>query len=125
MSPAYIDEEVFAIGNDYATWLLYAADNPETPILSHLTELIEEATEIINENIGSFNTNISDSRFLSRVEKLCLRMVKRMRQVETGQGMSGKIPMFSPNDFLIERERINLHNIGKILKFRKVGKLVF
>ena len=118
----YIDEEVFAVSENYATWIAYASDNSNNPTLLHLTEMIEEATEIINENIGSYNTDISDTRFLSRVQKLCLRMVKRMLQIDIAQDLPARIPMFSPNDFLIERERNYLQfTVGVLLGYRGVG----
>ena len=119
--PAYIDKDVYAVGHNYTDWDAYAAARPNKPTLALLTEIIEECTEIINENIGSFNINITDARFLSKVQKLCLRMVNRNRQIEMAQGQPGKIPMFSPNDFLIERERTYLRNIGVILKYRVIG----
>ena len=125
MCPAYIDEEAFAVSNGYATWAAYTADNVGAPLLADLTEMIEEATEIINFEIGTYNTNITDVRFLSRVEKLCGRMVNRMMQIKAGQGLINNIPLFSPNDFLIERERLMLNNIGKILTKRKNYKWVF
>jgi len=120
----YIDKEAFAISNNYATWILYAADNPNNPSLLHLTEMIEEATDIINENIGSHNVDISDARFLGRVQKLCLRMVKRMMQIDVAQGLPARIPMFSPNDFLIDRERTYLNfTVGVSLGYRGVGSV--
>ena len=118
----YVNEHAFAIHKNYDDWDAYATDNPNNPTLSHLTEMIEEATDIINENIGSYNVDITDARFLGRVQKLCLRMVERMRQIELGQGLRGKIPMFSPNDFLIERERHYLQfTVGVNLGYRSVG----
>jgi len=118
----YINEDAFAVSENYDDWSAYATDKPNAPTLAHLTELIEEATDTINENIGSYNVDITDVRFLSRVQKLCLRMVHRMRQIELGQGLQGKIPLFSPNDFLIERERNYLQfTIGVALGYKSVG----
>ena len=115
---------MFAVGYNYTNWTAYTAAKPRAPTLEWVTENIEEATEIINENIGSFNLSITDTRFLSRVQKLCLRMVKRMRQIELGQGLPGKIPMFSPNDFLIERERKYLQStVGIVLGYRVLGEV--
>ena len=120
----YIDKEVFAISNNYANWTAYASDNPNNPSLSYLTEMIEEATDIINENIGSYNVDITDVRFLSRVQKLCLRMVKRILQIDIAQDLPARIPMFSPNDFLIERERTYLQfTVGLSLGYRGVGEV--
>lgn len=49
-------------------------------------------------------------------------MVTRMRQIKLGQGLPGKIPMFSPNDFLIDRERRYLQStIGVVLGYRGIG----
>ena len=124
MGDPYINEDVFAVGYNYEDWTAYALVKPRAPTLEWVTENIEEATDIINENIGSFNISITDTRFLSRVKKLCLRMVKRMRQIELGQGLPGKIPMFSPNDFLIERERKFLQSsVGIVLGYRVLGEV--
>jgi len=122
MGDPYINEDVFAVGYNRANWVAYAVAKPDAPTLAWVTENIEEATDIINEKIGSFNVSITDARFLSRVQKLCLRMVKRMRQIELGQGLPGKIPMFSPNDFLIDRERKYLQStVGVVLGYRVLG----
>ena len=49
-------------------------------------------------------------------------MVLRMRQIDLGQGLPGKIPMFSPNDFLVDRERTYLQDtVGVLLGYRGVG----
>ena len=123
MGTPYIDEDVFAVAYNYTNWTAYASANPNRPTLAWVTENIEEATEIINENIGSLPDSITDTTFLSRVQKLCLRMVKRMRQIELGQGLPGKIPMYSPNDFLIERERKFLRSrVGIVLEYRNLGE---
>ena len=55
----YIDENVFAVKKNYANWAAYTADNTDNPTLANLTEQIEDATEIINENIASYNVDIS------------------------------------------------------------------
>lgn len=123
MGVAYIDKDEYAVNNNYANWTTYAAAVPNAPTLTHLeNDLITEATDIINENIGSDNISITDSRYLSRIKKLCARMVIRMEQIELGQGLPGKIPLFSPNDFLIERERKYLQStVGVVLGYRVLG----
>lgn len=118
----YIDEDYYAKRENYANWTAYASDNPNNPSLANLTEWIEEATEIINMYIGSFNTDITDSRFASRLEKLCYKMVKRIEQIDIAQGVPARIPMFSPNDFLIDRERTYLEfTVGVTLGYKKIG----
>lgn len=87
--------------------------------------MLEDASGRINENIGSFTTDITDSRFTTRLKNLCIQMVKRMRQIDLAQGRVSQIPMFSPNDFLIDRERDYLQKIGKILGHRLVAKVGF
>ena len=118
----YADKDSFAVSKNCDDWIDYNNKYPNSISLDHLEELIEEASEIINQNIGSYNIDITDSRFLSRVQKLCLRMVERMRQIEKGQGLQGRIPLFSPNDFLIDRERSYLQfTIGVALEYRVPG----
>lgn len=121
----YADEDDWAINQNYASWTAYALANPNSPTLAHITELLTKGTRIINKNIGCYSTNVSDTRFTGDLLDLNITMVNRMRQIELGQGMAGQIPLFSPNDFLIEREREDLKNYGKILGYRKVGRIVF
>lgn len=96
--------------------------NPNVLPEATLEDMLEESTDIINQNIGSFDLNISDVRFLSRIKKLNNRMTSRNWQIKKGQGLPGSIPLFSPNDFLIERERMWLKaSVGVILQFRNIG----
>lgn len=118
----YIDEDDFAISHKYKDWNAYEASHPNSPPIETLEEWIEETTGIINENIGSFNVNITDVRFLSRVQKLCVRMTNRVQQIDLAQGLPARIPMFSPNDFLIDRERKYLQStVGVVLGYRGIG----
>ena len=122
MTTPYTNKDEWAKSKNHANWGAFANSIPNALLNDTVDDMLEEATEIINENIGSFNVNITDERFLSRVKKLNNRMVTRMRQIQLGQGLPGKIPMFSPNDFLIDRERKYLQStIGVVLKFRVIG----
>ena len=122
MTTSYNTKDEWAISQNYASWSDFEDKKPNALTLETIEDMLEEATEIINENIGSYNENISDPRFLSRVKKLHNRMVTRMRQIKLGQGLPARIPMFSPNDFLIDRERNYLHvTVGVLLGYRGVG----
>jgi hypothetical protein len=101
----YANRDQWAVRHDYADWAAYAAARPNVPTQAHIDEMLEEATEIINELLGTYNADTTTARFLSYLQKLTLRMVDRMRQIDKGQGTRANFPMFSPNDFLIERER--------------------
>ena len=119
----YNDNDAWAKTKNYANWSAYATAHPNSPTEDHIDEMLEEASEIINLNIGSFNSDITDVRFLSRVKKLHLRMVNRMRQVELAQGKNMGFLGWSTTDFLQERERSYLVTIGKILGYYKVGRI--
>lgn len=118
----YSDKNAWAITQKYADWDAYAAANPNAPPSATIEGWIEEASWIINENIGSYDTDITDTKYLTRVQQLCNRMVNRMMQIDIGQGLVNKIPMFSPNDFLIDRERRFLQmDVGVNLGYRSLG----
>ena len=117
----YSDKDAWAVRQDYDDFDAYVVANPNAPTVTHIIEMLEEATEIINAIIPSYNVDITDTRFASYLSKLTLRMVDRMRQVDLGQGKFTSIPFFSPNDFLIERERLYLMHIGVVLGYRRVG----
>lgn len=102
---------------------MYAARKPNAPTLAHLERLIRRANNIINRYIGCRPTNITHATYLADVQDLCLKMVIRQRQVELAQGQPARIPMFSPNDFLIDREREDLIDIGIVLGHRAIGEV--
>jgi hypothetical protein len=119
----YIDKDYWAKRKNYANWNAYEAANPNAPTEFEIEESIDEATGIINEKIGSWNVSIeASSEHYDRVQKLCYRMVNRIRQIDLGQGLPGKIPLFSPNDFLIDRERRYLmSDVGVSAGYRVLG----
>lgn len=122
MTTPYTNKDEWAVSKNTESWSDFDYKHPNALVNDTIDDMLEEATEIINENIGSFNVNIDDARFLSRVRKLHNRMVTRMRQIQLGQGIPGKLPMFSPNDFLQERERKYLKStIGVVLGYRGIG----
>ena len=122
----YNDNDAWAKTQNYANWEAYAIGRPKSPTEDHIDEMLEEASEIINLNIGSFNSDITDIRFLSRVQKLHLRMVNRMRQVELAEGKNMGFLGWSVTDFLQERERTYLRKVvGRVLKKRIAGKVTF
>jgi len=120
----YNDVDEWAVNQNYDDFVAYAVDNPSAPTEEHLEDLLEDATTIINKNIGSFNTNITDSRFLEWVKKRHLRMVNRMRQIDLAGGKAQGFLGWSVTDFLQQRERDYLVTIGKILGYYKVGRVV-
>lgn len=108
--------------HDYANWTTYTAA-VSTPTASRTEEMLEEVTEIINEKIGTFNVNITDTRFTSRLEKLCIRMTDRMEQVDLARGKPQGFLGWSTTDFLQDRERKYLFSIGIILGHRTLGEV--
>jgi len=119
----YANKDDFAVEYNYADWTAYAAERPNSPSLANLNRKLGMATRIINRFIGCYPNNVTDSDYTEELKDLCLMMVKRMYQVEMGQGMAKTIPYFSPNDFLIERERLRLVEIGALLEYREVGRI--
>jgi hypothetical protein len=122
---AYATTDQWAIQRDYASFAAYNTANPNAVIEAKLTALLDKATSIINRNIGSYSTSVTSSVYTTDLKYLCIEMVDRMLQINFAEGKTQNIPMFSPNDYLVERERENLRSIGKILGYRKVGRLVF
>ena len=122
---AYADKDQWAVNQEFADWDAYAAANPNSPPLATITRLLNKATRIINRNIGSGATTITDERYIDDLEDLCIEMVNRMRQINIAEGRAQSIPMFSPNDYLVEREREQLRQIGRVLGYRLGGKVVF
>jgi len=90
---------------------------------------LEDATNILNdpEHINT-STNITTTRHLERLEKICFNMANRMLDIEQARGKQGGnfgMQMWSQADFLMTYERSFLHTISLTENKRKVGKWVF
>lgn len=72
------------------------------------------------EHIGTLATDIVDTDYTDRLERICYNMANRILGVEGNQAMQGGIWTYSPQDFMNTRERNMLINLG-IAKGFKVG----
>lgn len=122
---SYADEDDWAVFHDYTDWATYAAAKPNAPTLTHIQDILQECTDIINFEIGSFSTNITDSRFSDYLKKLNIRMTDRARQVELAGGKVAGFIGWSTTDYLQARERDRLHAVGRTLGYRRRGAIVF
>lgn len=118
---AYATTAQWAKRKGFASFAAYTAAYGSPYTETQIEEMLEEGAEIINENIGTLGTDITDPTYTSRLEKLNLRMVNRMIQVHYGETTS--TPYFSPTDYLQARERRFLQEIG-IIKEKRISFFV-
>ena len=105
----------------YDDWADYA-DAEDYPDVHSLSEALDDATDIMNDSdhIGCLTTNITDTDYTDRLERICYNMASRILGVEGNQAMQGGIWTYSPGDMLNRYERNFLNNVG-IAKGYKLG----
>jgi hypothetical protein len=118
---SYADKDDFAQEYDYANWTTFNTAKGGKPSATWVENALNQMTRKINSFIGCYPNNVTSTNYTNELKDQCIRMVIRKLQVRTGQGMVGNIPFFSPNDFLVERERDRLYEIGLELEHRVLG----
>jgi hypothetical protein len=73
------------------------------------------------EHINCRSTNITDSAFTQRLERINYNMANRILQIQNAETIQGSNFSFSPQDFLYNFERKVLQNIGLEKGHLKVG----
>jgi len=94
------------------------------PIQAKLEVDLSYMSAIINRRIGSFNSDVSDSRFTEYLKQLCIEMVDRKYDKQINRETEIRT-IYNPHDYLYNDERNYLKSIGKILGHSVVGKVVF
>lgn len=104
--------------DDYASY----NDYPEE---ANLEDIAEEVTANMNKEIGC-NSNVTSSNYTVLLRNICYRGMENALDLE--QARSQQRPeraQFIPKDYLNERDRLKLREIGRILKHRRVARVVF
>lgn len=118
----YSNDDDFAEDENYDNWSEYFAAKG-FPTKKTLTRWRKKANERINEWIGSFGVDITDSRFLEYLKGLELEVIQRMkdktRDRKSKDGSAGIWNM--PHDYIYKDERMKLKRLGVTLKLRRVG----
>jgi hypothetical protein len=126
MTTPYCDADQWSERIGYNTFNDFD-DEENWPTLGEMQSFLEDATEIMNddEHIGCTDTNITDSKYTSRLERICYNMANRMFDIAHGRSLSGgnigAIQPFSLADFLISHERRVLLKIGLTKGYRNIG----
>lgn len=125
MTTSYCSLDQWAVRRGYTNWATFSAAKsfPEEEMLE---DFLEDATEIMNdmEHIGCGSTNITDTEYTPRLQRICYNMANRMLQTQNVTELQGGnlgIQNWSQADFLMTYERTFLINIGIIKGHRSVG----
>jgi len=125
----YCDKDVWAQHkssktHSYANWAAYAAAE-EWPDAYSLNKALEDGTVEINMCIGLTATNITSINYTDYLELLNFRMTERYFDDNQDAFQNGlRIASFIPRDYLYERERKKLQDIGRASSRRIVGRVV-
>lgn len=123
MTTPYCSRNQWAERKGYATWAAYVAAGYGEPTQQELDSALEDATDIMNdpEHINCKSTNITDTDYTQRLERICYNMANRIMDVERNRGRQGAMFQFSPQDFLFDKERKFLIQIALDKEYRYVG----
>ena len=94
----------------YTKFTDYAAVN-DYPQESNLQDMLDEMTELMNDEIGTAGTNITDAKYLTLLGNICYRGVELMMDEEQGRAGQKERMGFIPKDYMYERDRPRLLQI--------------
>jgi len=117
----YLTKDEFAYKQGYADWDAYTAKN-NFPTEAGIDDMIEEMSALMNEEIGQ--TSDVTVR-LTELRNICYRGVLMMIDEELARDQEAQRSLFTPRDYMYERDRIRLRSIGYRSGARKKAKWVF
>jgi len=128
MTTPYCTKDQWAQRHGYADWSAFAALE-SYPDATQLQNILEDATEIMNdtEHIGCLSSNITDSDYTARLERICFNMANRMLDEMNARGaMGGKmftngVMNWSQADYLMSHERAFLVRLSLVKGYRQIG----
>ena len=124
MTTPYCDVDDWAkYRGGYGSFSAYTTAKGSVPDEDELQEILEAATEIMNDNehINCRSTNISDTDYTPRLKRINYNISLRMLAQERGINLLGGAWTWSPQDLMYASERKFLLNLGVIKGYRKVG----
>lgn len=122
---AYLTKDQFAQKQGYDDWDAYVLKNKDYVTEDALDDMIEEMESLMNDEIGTLDTNVTTAKYLKVLRNICYRGVQMMVDEEQARAHEGQRSIFTPQDYMPGRTRERLRSMGKRLKFRKRGKWVF
>lgn len=108
--------------HSYSNFTDYAAAN-DYPEESNLQDMLDEMTELMNDEIGTTGTNITDSNYLTLLKNICYRGVELMMDEEQARAGQKERMSFVPKDYMYERDRTRLQRIGTEKGYRSAFKV--
>ena len=108
--------------HSYTSFSDYANIN-DYPEESNLQEMFDEMTDLMNDEIGTTGTNITDPKYLTLLGNICYRGVELMMDEEQGRAGQKERMGFVPKDYMYERDRTRLIRIGTEKGYRSAFKV--
>lgn len=121
----YSTDDDFAEDENYDNWAEFDAAKG-FPKKKSLERWRKKANQRINEWMGSYGVDITDSRWLEYLKDLELEIIQRMKDKSRDRKtVDGSRQIWNmPHDYLYKDERTKLMRIGVMLGLRKVGGVV-
>jgi len=120
----YLTKDEFALKQGYASWTAFTADE-EFPTEAGIDDMIEEMSALMNNEMGTNGTDVSDSNYTTLLRAICYKGVQFMIDEELARAQQQIRSVFIPADYMTERHRNRLRSIGKLKGYKIIGKWVF
>jgi len=104
----------------------YAASE-DYPTKEGLEDILEEVTSIMNYELGNVTgTNVTNALYTTLLRNICYRGAQNFIDLEQARAQQRpERAQFIPKDYINERDRLRLRDIGRIVKYRRRAKVVF
>lgn len=120
----YLTKDEFAIKKNFADWDAYYAKHGY-PSAEGMDDMLEEMSALMNNEMGTNGTDLSDSNYTTLLRAICYKGVQYMIDEELSRDQERQRTIYPPIDYMNERHRNRLRSIGKQKGYRVIGKWVF
>lgn len=121
---AYLTKDQYAQKQKYADWDAFALVE-DYPSEAAIDDMIEEMTELMNDEIGTNGTDVTTAKYLTMLRNICYRGVQMMIDEELARAHQERRMVTMPADYMYARDRQRLRSIGMKSGLRKRGVWVF
>jgi len=121
----YLTKDQYAQKQGYDDFTAFLAANTDYVTEDALDDMIEEMTELMNDEIGTNGTDVTTAKYLTMLRNICYRGVQMMVDEELSRAHQERRAITMPADYMYTRDRQRLRSIGMKSGLRKRGAWVF
>lgn len=112
MADYYCSVKEWLSKQGYSSFGEFTAKNSDYPTETALNDILEDATALMNEEMGGLTINITITKHLKFLRNLCYRMTNLMIDEEQGRAHEQRRSQYVSRDYMFTRDRDKLQRIG-------------